>query len=150
MAFDLPNAELGQIEAVLRGNSRELADGALVVLARLNARESRVQEIGDQLRYLLDMKAAIRATLLRDHLRTTYPDAFAGERFWDNRMNGHLVADIALRLASKGDPEPSTGLDTVQNEVDELLRVVAAFESARSASADPFDPFSFYNGERQQ
>jgi hypothetical protein len=87
--------------------------------------------LGDQLRYLRDMKAAVRAVLLLDYLHTTYPEA--GDFFWRMRLQGHLLPDVANRLNVDG-KVGLVGLDALQSELDGLHRVAAAIESARSST----------------
>jgi hypothetical protein len=87
--------------------------------------------LADQLQRLGDMRAAVRALLLLDHLRSNYPDAFKDDLSWQQRVPGALLANVVLRLKTKDDPAyVFAGLDAVQMALDELERVAGAIAVA--------------------
>jgi hypothetical protein len=93
--------------------------------------------VGDQLRYLRDMKTAVRAALLVDRLRLAYPDA--GDVFWRARAQGHLVTDVSGRLAKAAGTFTTEAMDAAHQYLDEHPGVAAAI---RNAELDN-DPFAF-------
>ena len=101
--------------------------------------------LGDQLRFLNDFGTAARATLLLDRLRTTYPAAFAGDVFSNERAKGVLVSAMTAMLGSTRE-SPAAVLDAVQKEIDEMPRMAIGREKALAASNDPFQLFSFQKG----
>lgn len=94
--------------------------------------------VGDQLRQLRDMQTAMRAALLVDHLRSTYPDAL--DEFSRHRPLGHLMADILKRLGPGNLNEGLAALDALQVYLNEHPGVASAIAAARTEDSDAFKP----------
>lgn len=91
--------------------------------------------VGDQLRFVRDVKTATRAALLLDRLRTRYPEAFLDDRWIQFRVFGVLLADVSRGLSLPADSERSDALERVQRELDQLESVASYYESARQFHA---------------
>lgn len=129
----------GVIEIGLAAAEPHLLDRGILTLA-----ES-AECIGGQLGRLGDLSGSLRAALLVDHLRTTYPQAFAKSPRWEhNRVPADLSMIVVHGLNKVVEPQEGSsylyrGLDEVQKALENLPLVQSFLASKADAQKSGSD-----------
>lgn len=96
--------------------------------------------VGDQLRFIKDIKTATRAALLLHRLRTTYPQMLPPNGPAGFHVAGSLLSDVSRGLGLSADADRHHVLEQAQLDFDQLERVARYYEHVRGflPIQDPF------------